>query len=629
MNPSGVKVASSAGSPFVDVEIEDGNISPDLDHKNLPMKPCNYESDLIYDSRADSSVSRVAAIGGQSNIQFTIQLPEKCRRENDDNKMIAIDPSGRNLTVSSFASEWGDAQQSYIMNIAYIPIPCCLNRNLRFVLKRKDQPDVTWTLPVELYIIPMRLPKYFRVEGLPRPKVPLLFLRMFIGAATKQGVTTEKDWIALVVNICHGSKFPFTGEVSRTENHWLKYDVESGSSSFVRANKQAVARSSALGGDFFLSAWLRAYRLWKAKNRVTTKVNCYDMAAIVEIALSLGMDANKVAWEFHQAFGFITANKDGTGSKLIGQGSCNNPFFGEDLSKMFLDPQDETRSFFGNHAFLVWHPDFNPDADYYKRNQDPRQVSEPKMYAIDACAGPHPGHTLRGIWDDAWEVGKAKNNITYSNVRDNDYNHDKFDPEMKGLEARHRWTPGIIGLAADALRSDVYIPLEDPFKDKWSDFAPPDYPHGSTVFAGNVASLLKDFENEFRWYTGESQKWQPVSIGDVMLDKQYLCRESKLYAPDKDTGQYCSVRITTFQKYKDACDYLQSSLGFEVLSSNLEVEDLKKQIVEDVTVLYANHECMFVYKNLHFEVSGGFNGDKLLYIAKQLISQVRKEDDDV
>lgn len=172
--------------------------------------------------------------------------------------------------------------------------------------------SLTSTRPIELYILPKTLSAYFGVGPQAKKRIPLLLLRMFVGAARERGVKSDKEWVSLVTRICHGTAWPFNGvdNWDPVNNHWLKYDATSGGSSFVRPNT-AISPNKNYSGEFLLSAWLWTYRLLMSKKKVVTLVNCYDQAGIVEIVLSLGMDPRKIAWEYHKPYGFIDA-------KLVG-----------------------------------------------------------------------------------------------------------------------------------------------------------------------------------------------------------------------------------------------------------------------------------------------------------------------
>ncbi|RYF46562.1 MAG: hypothetical protein EOO38_13880, partial [Cytophagaceae bacterium] len=164
----------------------------------------------------------------------------------------------------------------------------------------------THEMPVEAYYLSApELPDTFK-DG-----IPLLLLRMFtLPHETRLHDDSTETWIRHVTEICFGSRKPFDGRPSQTEDHWLIYNsMDGGSSSF-----SAKYGMSGLN----ISAWLDAYRNWKTHN-VFTKINCYDQAAIAEVALCLGISHKQIHWEYNQVYGFINGG-------LVGWGHVNNPY---------------------------------------------------------------------------------------------------------------------------------------------------------------------------------------------------------------------------------------------------------------------------------------------------------------
>jgi hypothetical protein len=113
---------------------------------------------------------------------------------------------------------------------------------------------------------------------------PIYLVRIFLGAHCEQAVQSRSQWVSLITRICHGSAAPFTKKEQDTTEHWLVYNTYNGSASFDHWEQ---------GGQFKLNQWLAAYRNWKTlPGKPITCVNCYDQAAIVELALSLGVGHN-------------------------------------------------------------------------------------------------------------------------------------------------------------------------------------------------------------------------------------------------------------------------------------------------------------------------------------------------
>lgn len=163
-----------------------------------------------------------------------------------------------------------------------------------------------------------------------------------------------------------------------------------------------------------LEAWLDAWRNWD-QHRVFTHVNCYDQAAITEIALCLGVAHEQIHWEFHQVYGFI---KD---TQLVGWGDCNNPYFGNDPdNKVYSNLEDPNREPFRNHAYLSWSKKLMNKAQYeeydtimkpLKKYQDYAAAARKfeddnglELFMIDACAGPHVGDETREKYESQKEL---------------------------------------------------------------------------------------------------------------------------------------------------------------------------------------------------------------------------------
>jgi hypothetical protein len=101
-------------------------------------------------------------------------------------------------------------------------------------------------------------------------------------------------------------------------------------------------------------------------------VNCYDQAAGVVAYFNL-VGAN-AAFKYKDPYGFINADP------IVGIGTCNNPF--PNGAPLVVDPNDITRSKFGNHAYGVY-----------------------GGKVFDACAGPEVGtRTEKQYWAFAVDV---------------------------------------------------------------------------------------------------------------------------------------------------------------------------------------------------------------------------------
>jgi hypothetical protein len=276
-------------------------------------------------------------------------------------------------------------------------------------------------VPLEFYFLPLLdLPDYFKVGAAGSYQVPLLLLRMFVLPQRWQDdFDSAQAWIKLVVNIVFGSQMPLHGKQSQTADHWLKYNSISGGSTFTdELGKKGLN----------LQAWLDAYRNW-SNIGVTTSINCYDQAAITEVALSLGLPHRQIHWEFHQVYGFIDA-------ELVGWGSCNSPYFRNDLSKIrYTNPQDPNRQGFRNHAYLSWTDKPISDVMYDAYNKKQQSVTSHTEYManalqfeqennlqflmIDACAGPHIGTESRQTYEQGLTLIPDPNTSFCTYIREN------------------------------------------------------------------------------------------------------------------------------------------------------------------------------------------------------------------
>jgi len=92
------------------------------------------------------------------------------------------------------------------------------------------------------------------------------------------------------------------------------------------------------------------------------KVNCYDQAGIVQIALCFEPSGGS-DWIYMDLFGYIIT------TKLTGLEPSNNPFYKRDGTEAIIGNNDEKRTAFGSHTFL--------------------KVSSKSDQIADACCCPH------------------------------------------------------------------------------------------------------------------------------------------------------------------------------------------------------------------------------------------------
>ncbi|KDQ52225.1 hypothetical protein JAAARDRAFT_485569 [Jaapia argillacea MUCL 33604] len=111
--------------------------------------------------------------------------------------------------------------------------------------------------------------------------------------------------------------------------------------------------------------------------RAAMWINCYDMAAIIQVALTLHPGYDKVRWNYMNPYGLINT------TTLKGwPNPCNSPFWGGNLwsPSSYAPPNydagtEKQRILFNNHAFIALAVDSNP------LNHS----------VLDATSGPHVG----------------------------------------------------------------------------------------------------------------------------------------------------------------------------------------------------------------------------------------------
>ena len=203
--------------------------------------------------------------------------------------------------------------------------------------------DITWTLAIggqtacvqttrlELYSLHATLPAFY--HGV----IEVGFLRAMVLKARPE--SSDQTWTDYVANAVF-SKFGF------------QYDIEHGSMKYANGYN---------GGPFDLRRWVRGINK-------SNLVNCYDQAAIVQIALGLGPPDVKATWMYMVPYGFIN------NTYLVGypNNPCNNPF-GKTAGNLEVGTNDEKRTYFSNHAFVSV-TDSNGNSTI-----------------VDACAGPSVG----------------------------------------------------------------------------------------------------------------------------------------------------------------------------------------------------------------------------------------------
>jgi hypothetical protein len=247
------------------------------------------------------------------------------------------------------------------------PLPWGLSSDVTWTLSGNDpkQPTYTCETETEVYVFPPSLPNYVVRGGLP---VRLLSLNALWPEWMRSAAT---DWVTFIVNAIFNDPR-------------LEYETWSGSSKYTSGIITGLA--SDLANDRGLELWLD---LWLTDmlglNGVKTQMNCYDLACLVQVLVSLGTDAvtGKVRAKFMRPYGYIKdtkligridPRKDPTGKPVNPQNLCNNPFYGNNgyAKDMLVDKNNNIRSAFGNHLFVTI-----------------ERAGE--TYVLDACCGPQTG----------------------------------------------------------------------------------------------------------------------------------------------------------------------------------------------------------------------------------------------
>ncbi|KAF5647037.1 solute:Na+ symporter SSS family [Fusarium tjaetaba] len=596
----------------------------DLDCFNQPTK--DYDTDILYDAQSGQAAPRpVVAILGDRTVQLTVRVrvPEELQHwpivlSTDQSRStyysscdFGTDPDpdivvcNMMMVHSDGPGVWnpGSLLGPTQFYVSYAP-----GDIMEPVLYREQPAKV----PMELYLLSNELPSYFS-SG-----VPLLLLQMFMGAAMQRNITNVQQWMELVVKICHGSAKPLTGEPANTQDHWLKYNTGGGAPSFIQPNKNNPDPIPVLntyqnyGGCFQLSAWLDAYRNFKQSGALTL-VNCYDQAGAVELAASLGVDYDCIAWEFHQTYGYISKT-----TELVGWGHCNNPFFNKNPKNKVLEEKDPARQPFSNHAFLSWSPEFDPSTAFYLDKTDPSTYTDVNMLALHACAGPHLGNETRGVWvsPTSYPPGYTDNS-TYWKTRDDQY-PDNASTHFEGLTDRHFWTPGITGLSSDkAQRSYGPLPA-DPFAGTEITFpTPADFPDSTMVLGGSVSSLQSFFTQALMQDKPDTSDWKSVPIADILLrNNAGVVRETKLFDPKQPAFDYASLKISVMPSLSAALDLQRARATQVIITSTMSASDFTPSLSSQAStrrihILQADYTSILVCLNLVVEISG--------YISKEIV----------
>ncbi|KAF5536402.1 hypothetical protein FMEXI_10348 [Fusarium mexicanum] len=618
-----IETVTLAPNQRLELIVADTQDHHDLDCTNQPTK--DYKTDILYDAQSGQTAPRpaVAYVGGDT-VQFTVRVRVPQEIQNSSLE-LSTDKTG-NTWYSSYDLGTDPDPDIVVFNMMIVyregavawnpysllgPTQFYLYQYPGSSLKPVLCPEQPAKVPMELYLLSNELPSYFD-SG-----VPLLLLQMFIGAATQKNITNEQQWMELVVKICHGSAKPLTGEPANTEDHWLKYDTVNGRPSFVKDNPEDPNPIEELhlywnyGGCFQLSAWLDAYRNFKQIGALSL-VNCYDQAGAVELAASLGVDYNCIAWEYHQTYGYISKK-----TELVGWGHCNHPYFAQHPENKVLGETDEARKPFANHAFLSWNPAFNPPEDFYLAKTDPSAYTAVNMLALDACAGPHLGNETRGTWLSPLSYPlDYTDNSTYWKTRDDQY-PDNASTRLGGLTDRHFWTPGITGLSSDKAQWSYEALPGDPFTGTGITFpTSADFPDSTMVLGGSISDLQSYFTQVLMQDKLSTNDWKSVPIADVLISPAGVVRETKLYDPKQPAFNYASMKISVLPSLSDALALQKARATQVIITSTMTASDFTPILspqasTRRIHILQADYTSILVCLNLMVEISG--------YVSQEIV----------
>lgn len=235
-----------------------------------------------------------------------------------------------------------------------------------------------------------------------------------------RNINTIQEWVEFVVWRCFASKSDKNLQ-NNVEHPELRAKWEDAVHSYrYNAFLGGTSNYTFDGGAIFdLDTWLA--NCTPPNEGQWFGVNCYDMSAVLQTALRLGLPYTfrdqgmevygvlSVAKSFRQPFGYIKP------LDLIGWGMSNSPFF-DDSEKMMLGLDKATsRQSFGNHAWVcVRITDTDRDSPL----------------ALDACAGPTATPvSMKEYLYNSVDVVATSNSASYSG-----FNKDQAPVELPGVQ---------------------------------------------------------------------------------------------------------------------------------------------------------------------------------------------------
>lgn len=484
------------------------------------------------------------------------------------------------------------------------------------IWRDKDLFIVTPPIRLELYWLPWEA----QIPPLLSAGVPLQLLRMFVLPGSKNHANSRDEWIKMVVGICHGSNKPYSGTVSTSLRHWLKFDTLFGASSFTGPYGQTF---------FDVVKWVDAYRNWKL-TRYTMKVNCYDQTAILQTVLSLGISYRRIHWEYHQIYGFIEVD-----TKLVGWGECNNPFFDPRIGKSFdrsrqvVPGDDPKRQPFLNHAYLTLTECPLDLKDYNWYNNEMRTVQShsvwkrktveltslgmlPKKYVLDACAGPCVGDQIQTEDGDSSlmiiEDLNAAQNSPYTYVRENSTKNPRRWRQI------HYTGPGALVLDGDQPENPEYLPSHDAIAEHHAIITGS---IGTSRSAANLGGRLEFLEVDFEdWIHAQivEQNWQDVTdipVRPVQLESESFVFETRIHYRSRDEilepigdGYFVALRVLVCPNAETAAELLACHLATLVHTSRVDSINMFATTLAEVPMVGNSILKAFTCGNIAVDITG-------------------------
>jgi len=286
-------------------------LNPDFLFKNLKLW-----------SEASPDISTPATVAlGQEKIQFNVEIKywgsSISQRLLSDEKVevIGTNQDGTEVLTSGFVIT--DNAQTQVAPVYLhswsLVIPWGIKESILWAV-RITRPDGSSEIlkmnktPFSIFAVTSDIAPYHKSD-----RIPVEFLELFVLPTITAELTSLADWQKWVIRKCFGSTFDsdFKQKLQNTKDesydprykdfeciHSYRYDTKSGGTQFVEGSYQTV---------FNLDAWLLNRKGFKY-------INCYDQSALLQTALTLG-----VQWTFVDAEGKPQVDKNGNKLQSVGR----------------------------------------------------------------------------------------------------------------------------------------------------------------------------------------------------------------------------------------------------------------------------------------------------------------------